>query len=182
MADAFRYDGRMVRLHFLLGVSLASLALASAAACSSSDDAGDTSTSSSSSSSSSGGTADGGGAKDSGTPPGTDAGADGGVDTSVNACKTFKDETAAGSARTITWAFSVSSSPERCMRVKKGQAVTWNGDFASHPLGPKGGDSPNPISAGAVGTAAAVTFPTAGVFGYECTIHPGMTGAIEVVE
>ena len=30
--------------------------------------------------------------------------------------------------------------------LKVGQSVTWNGDFGTHPLGAKGGDTPTPIT------------------------------------
>lgn len=177
MPAGFGYAAAMARLHFVLGVSVSSLALAGAVACSSEGSTGDTSSSSSSSSSSSGGVTDGGGAKDSASDAPTDAGA------SVNACNTFKDETAASSARAILWDFAVATAPERCMRVKKGQSVTWNGNFTSHPLDAQGGATPNPItSSAAVANSVTIAFPNAGTYGFVCTSHPAMTGAIDVVE
>jgi plastocyanin len=59
--------------------------------------------------------------------------------------------------------------------------VTWSGDFTVHPLGPFGGDTPNPItSAGATGSVT-IAFPTAGTFGYHCQVHAQLNGAILVV-
>ena len=62
------------------------------------------------------------------------------------------------------------------MKIKAGQTVTWKGDHTLHPLGAKGGDASNPIK-----EAETVTFPAAGTFGYVCTAHATMTGAILVV-
>ena len=122
--------------------------------------------------------------------PASETGTDGGSDTStaadtapaaLNGCNNFVDRTATGASRTITWDFPVSTAPERCMTIKKGQEVTWSGDFAEHPLMAKGGDMPNPI-AGAEANAGKATFATAGTFGFECGNHPSMTGVIKVTE
>ena len=72
------------------------------------------------------------------------------------------------------------SNTDRCWTIKKGQDVTWNGDFTMHPLMVQGGDKPNPISA--PDTAGKVTFPNKGTFGFVCGNHPQMTGAIQVIE
>jgi plastocyanin len=144
-----------------------------------SSDATDSGASSSSSSSSSSGGTDasadtGNGKADSGTDAGT---------APVNSCKNFKDETAVGSARAITWDFAVASAPERCMRIKVAQTVAWNGNFSLHPLGGQGGKTPNPVDGADQSTStASVTFPTAGTYGFVCTAHPAMQGAIEVIE
>ena len=77
--------------------------------------------------------------------------------------------------------------PERCMKIKVGQTVTWSdgasgpADFVSHPLGANGGDTPNPVPNVDKATGN-VTFTKAGTFGYLCTNHPAMIGAIQVVE
>ena len=65
------------------------------------------------------------------------------------------------------------------MLIKTGQTVHWNGNLAIHPLGAKGGDNPNPMSS--VDSAGRVAFPSAGTFGYTCTVHEPMIGAIRVV-
>ena len=99
----------------------------------------------------------------------------------VNGCSSdnlYADLTGAGADRTLTWDLSVQSSPKRCMKVRVGQEVVWNGSFVAHPLAALGGDSPNPISNHVNGH---VTFTSAGTFGYTCTIHAVMTGAIRVV-
>ncbi|MBX3187454.1 MAG: hypothetical protein KF819_10585 [Labilithrix sp.] len=126
--------------------------------------------------SSSGNPADASATEDSASPD--DAGADTGAPVELNSCKTYVDQTAAGAPRTIPWdLLTLNAAPERCMKIKKGQTVTWNGDLDAHPLGPEGGDKPNPIS-----NTSTVTFNAAGTFGYICDIHPAMIGAIQVVE
>lgn len=95
---------------------------------------------------------------------------------SLNGCTTYVDRTAEGASREITWGFSVASTPEACMKIKVGQTVTWKGDHMLHPLGAKGGDASNPIK-----EAQTITFPAAGTFGFVCTAHSTMTGAIVVV-
>lgn len=156
----------MARMRPLRSSSLLLLVAAvSLAACSSS----------SSSSSSSGGPTDGGGTDSGGTE--SDAGSDAG--TAPSNCTTFTDHTADGDARTITWVITVASDPNRCMKIKAGQTVTWDGDLTQHPLGPNGGDTPNPVSN--VDMSGKVTFPNAGTFGFKCEVHPAMIGAIQVV-
>jgi plastocyanin len=72
-----------------------------------------------------------------------------------------------------------------CVKVKVGSKVTWAGSFASHPLAPNGGDTPNPIpsqSADVDGGAVSITFTAKGTFGFECSFHPSiMFGAVQVV-
>jgi hypothetical protein len=129
-----------------------------------------------------GGNGEGGGGGDGGGGGGG-GGKDAGVDAApvvLNDCKAFKDLSGAADTRTIPWTIPLVA-PERCMTIKKGQTVTWNGDFGPHPLVVKGGDLPSPIADvdPAVKTA---TFDTAGLFGYECSNHPSMIGAINVTE
>lgn len=112
------------------------------------------------------GTGTGTGTPDSSVPSGPE----------LNGCKTYVDLTADAAKREITWGFSVSNTPEACMRIKAGQSVTWNGDFGLHPLGPKGGDTPTPIT-----NTATVKFDKAGTFGFVCTAHSTMQGVILVV-
>jgi plastocyanin len=61
----------------------------------------------------------------------------------------------------------------RCLKIKAGQKVTWNGDFSSHPLtaagcNPPGGDA---IPATSTGTTTSVTFATKGTYGFYCMNH-----------
>jgi len=73
------------------------------------------------------------------------------------------------------------------MKIKVGQSVTFVAqgggvpDFLSHPIGANGGDPGNPITNIDTDTGEA-TFPTAGTFGFTCTNHPAMIGAIQVTE
>jgi plastocyanin len=133
------------------------------------------------------------------TPATTDAGSSGnpeppppppaeaGAPLPVNACtigKNYKDHSAAGDSRTLEWDFSIAQSPDRCMTIKAGQSVTWSTsggppDFTTHPLAAAGGNTPNPIT-DIDTTTGKVTFPKAGVYGYQCGNHPAMTGAIQV--
>ncbi len=94
----------------------------------------------------------------------------------LNGCKTYVDKTADAAIREITWDFPVSSTPEACMKIKAGQTVTWKGNLGSHPLSSKGGDTPNPIT-----NTAQTKFDKAGSFGYVCTLHANMLGAVLVV-
>jgi plastocyanin len=163
----------------MLGTGICASGLA-VAGCSS--DATDTGSSGGGNGEGGGGGDGGGGGNGDGTGGGKDAG-DAGADAAasvVNACKTFVDRSAAGGSRTLTWDFAVATAPERCMTVKKGQDVTFSGDFVMHPLVASGGDKPNPISA--PDATGKVTFPNAGTFGFVCGNHPAMTGAIRVVE
>lgn len=106
----------------------------------------------------------------------------------LNGCllATFVDRTAAGAARTITGPATLTPSQwsPPCMRIKAGQSVTWNvaATFALHPLEAAGGDSNTPIAtpAGAL-TTITYAFPNAGLFGFDCGLHPFiMQGAILV--
>jgi plastocyanin len=94
-------------------------------------------------------------------------------------CTAYVDRTAAGADRNLNWVLSISSNPARCMTVQVGQTVTWSGSFSSHPLINDGGDTPNPIEGH--DATGHVTFTKAGTFGYICSIHATMTGAIQVV-
>jgi plastocyanin len=90
----------------------------------------------------------------------------------------YLDRTAAGADRQLTWDFGIAIDPERCMQVRTGQTVVWNGDMDTHPLAGQGGDMPNPISFHQNGS---VTFNTVGTFGFVCLNHSTMKGAIKVV-
>jgi plastocyanin len=101
----------------------------------------------------------------------------------VNGCTVFEDHTAVGDARAIAFggANGLKYVPS-CMEIKVGQTVTWNGDFATHPLQAFNGDTPNPIVAPDAGaTTDPIAFPTAGTFGFHCGVHANMVGAIKVI-
>lgn len=109
----------------------------------------------------------------------------------VNGCTlaTATDLTAAGSP-TVTFggAAGFVYAP-KCARISVGQAVTFSGAFASHPLRagvvvggvlmPQPG---GPIVSTDTGTTATFTFPATGVFPYYCNVHgaSGMTGVVYV--
>ncbi|CAN5568858.1 hypothetical protein BH09MYX1_BH09MYX1_24470 [soil metagenome] len=97
---------------------------------------------------------------------------------SLNGCtdSAYSDQTAAGA--TITWDFTVSP---KCVKIKAGQSVTWNGDFATHPINPFGGDNGSQVPSVSTGTTAKGTFASAGTFGFHCLNHPSMLGAVKVV-
>jgi plastocyanin len=99
----------------------------------------------------------------------------------VNGCIIFTDRTAAAADRTLTWDLTIATSAERCITVKVGQVVAWAGAFATHPLTASGGDTPNPVPNYGSGVHGTVTFNAAGTFGYKCTVHATMTGAVQVV-
>jgi hypothetical protein len=90
----------------------------------------------------------------------------------------YVDRTATNADREIFWDFTIFGDPERCMQVRVGQTVTWGPDLESHPLAGQGGDMPNPINLHENGS---VTFVAPGTFGYFCTSHTSMKGAIRVV-
>ncbi len=91
----------------------------------------------------------------------------------------FQDRTMAEEKdRSLSWDFSITTTPERCMQIQVGQSVQWNGDFDNHPLAGSGGDTPNPITLHQDGK---VTFNQVGTFGYVCLAHSPMKGAIKVV-
>ena len=109
----------------------------------------------------------------------------------VNGCTlaTATDLTAAGTP-TVTFggAAGFVYAP-KCARISVGQAVTFSGTFASHPLraGVVVGGVPQPQPGGPIastdtGTTATFTFPAAGVFPYYCSLHGGggMNGVVYV--
>jgi plastocyanin len=117
----------------------------------------------------------------------TDSGAFDAAKPPENDCTVFADRTADAASRSIQWDLGITGIPERCIKIKAGQVVTWvNGaavaDFGSHPLLIY---VPPAIVDG--GTAPAVdeatgkaTFPTKGLFGFACGIHPSMRGVVVV--
>lgn len=112
---------------------------------------------------------------------GSDAGSD--AAGPVNGCTTFTDMTADGGVIVGPASSNPSQYAPNCVHIKAGQSVTWNGDLTDHPLGPFGGDSPNPITSVNTGTTVTYAFPTPGTFGYRCEIHTSlMFGAVEVTQ
>jgi hypothetical protein len=128
----------------------------------------------------SGGISDSGGTSSGGFSSG---GTGGGEPELVQDCSSFLDRTAEDASRIIPWGFGISGAPERCLRVRVGQSVTFEGSFSTHPMGAAGGDVPSPIvgdyPVGAV--EYNVDFVSAGTFGYYCLTHATMRGAIEAV-
>ena len=62
----------------------------------------------------------------------------------------------------------------KCLKVAAGATVTFNGDFAAHPLSPstnRGMTSGNPITLTNTGTTTSFTFPTGGFYAYTCLFH-----------
>lgn len=98
----------------------------------------------------------------------------------VNECTeaSYLDRSAAGADRSLTWDYSFISDPERCIVVRVGQSVTWVGSFGDHPLQGYQGDVPNPIDAHQNGV---VRFDRVGVFGFRCSAHLEMRGAVRVI-
>jgi hypothetical protein len=133
----------------------------------------------------SGGSSGGGtGGRDSGGPDtatdGSFDGADGdaGSDDAapapvLNGCTAYADRTAPSASRSLPWDESIAGLPERCIKVSVGQSITFAGDLGEHPVVAYGGDMPNPIPG---------PFTVPGVFGYLCTAHSEMIGAVWVVE
>jgi len=114
------------------------------------------------------------------TGDGGGGGGGGGGGSTINNCTTFVDQTSSSDARKITWDLSVATAANRCMMIKKGQTVAFEGNFTMHPLVAAGGDSPNPFAS--VPDTGKVTFATTGTYGFVCNLHSSMTGAIKVVE
>lgn len=108
----------------------------------------------------------------------------------LNGCTSYVDRTAEGASRVIQWDTTLFQREERCMQIKRGQKVTFAtddtgstpGDFDAHPLGAQGGDTPNPVASALEKNTGEVSFASAGEFGYICTVHPAMIGAILVTE
>lgn len=104
----------------------------------------------------------------------------------LNGCTVYRDLTAADAGiRNINWTLPVVPPlPDGCIRIKKGQSVTWtpSPDFTTHPLAssPKG-NLPSPISDGVGATPKIIAFPNEGVFPFVCKVHTGMQGVIHVV-
>jgi plastocyanin len=100
----------------------------------------------------------------------------------LNGCTVYEDRTATDADRELNFAQSLATDPERCIKARVGTSVCFHtSSFATHPLVASGGDTPNPIPNVSAGTDYCVALTRPGVFGYRCTAHPAMTGAIWVV-
>jgi plastocyanin len=86
----------------------------------------------------------------------------------------------AGPVAVTPW--DTSSSVPRCIKIKTGQIVTW-ASSAVHPLIAQGaGTTPSPIPSTEMTSAASITFPNVGNYGFWCAVHQSiMEGAILVV-
>ncbi len=85
----------------------------------------------------------------------------------------------AGAARTVTLK-DISFSP-RSLTISRGTAVTFafRDDGTTHNVTSTAGRRFKPIANRSSGSVRR-TFPRAGTYRYECTLHPGMTGRITV--
>lgn len=79
----------------------------------------------------------------------------------------------------------------RCVIIRAGQSVTFEMDFAAHPLVPgvphgptAGATTPNVIPRTVRGASVEVAFPSAGNFPFYCNTHGhvGMAGVVRVVQ
>lgn len=109
----------------------------------------------------------------------SETGADSALGFSLNGCTeaSMVDMTAAGAV--ISWGAPVTP---RCVKILKNQTVTWNGPFATDPLGSFGGDNGSPIVLTTSGASVKFTFTKTGAFGFHCLNHPSELGVVEVVE
>ncbi len=173
----------MILRRVVVAMSFVSFAIgvADLAACSSSDKP-PASTSGIGTSGGTGGGGGGGGGDGGGADGGADASGTDAAPAPENGCTVFTDRTADTASRTLEWDLNIVTAPERCMKIKAGQTVTFgNGadagaDFSSHPLViylPKGGTAPT-----ADQTTGQATFPAPALYGFACGIHPTMRGVI----
>jgi plastocyanin len=64
------------------------------------------------------------------------------------------------------------------LSIAAGSAISWtNGDSANHTVTFDDGSCDTPVNSGATVT---VTYSTPGTYAFHCTIHPNMTGSLEV--
>lgn len=106
--------------------------------------------------------------------------------TTVNGCDpATAEDHKADATTTVTFPTGGLKYSPPCIKIAKGNAVKFDGSFASHPLsGGQDGtmDATSPITHTTTGTTATFTFPNAGTFPYFCDFHfsSGMEGAIFV--
>ncbi|MEZ4404956.1 MAG: hypothetical protein R3A52_00490 [Polyangiales bacterium] len=106
--------------------------------------------------------------------------------TAVAPCNTPSDYT---TGSTVRFGGAVGTAYEpRCLTVRVGDSVTFEGAFSGHPLAPSSrGTSGTPIARTTAGTTATFRFTAAGHFPYFCEFHgsnagDGMSGVVRVVE
>jgi len=99
----------------------------------------------------------------------------------LNGCSSYVDRTADDADRTLNWTYGIDSDPERCIKIKVGQTVTFEGNLNTHPIDAQGGDASNPFT-GAESSTPTFTFTRAGIFGFVCVYHEEMQGAVWVVD
>ena len=92
-------------------------------------------------------------------------------------CTTYTDRTAAGASREVSFGggLGLSYSP-KCIKIKKGQTITFKGSFAGHPL-KASCEEATAIPATNSGTTKTVTFNTPGYYSYYCTFHSSTSGS-----
>jgi plastocyanin len=98
----------------------------------------------------------------------------------VETCATadYVDQTATAAVTVTPWDTTLG---KKCIKVKAGSTVTWAAS-ATHPLVATGGTTPSPIPTTAATAPQTLTFPNAGVYGFQCAVHLSlMHGAIWVV-
>jgi plastocyanin len=106
--------------------------------------------------------------------------------TALAPCTSAGDYAAASTVR-FGGALGSAYSP-RCVTVRVGDTLTWEGAFSSHPLSPSTrGTAANPIARTTTGTSAPVRFPRAGFYPFYCEFHGndaggGMSGVVQVIE
>lgn len=126
-----------------------------------------------------GGRHDAGLTADSGTDAGTDAGTP--CPAAFAGCTAFEDRTGAGDDRSVTFDFTP---VPKCLKVRAGQSVTFNGPSAVHPLSQACG--PAEVIPDHTTSSGSFTFSDPGDYGYFCDVHgtsggAGMAGAVQVI-
>ena len=108
-----------------------------------------------------------------------DAGSDSGaaMPPLLNGCSVYEDRTADDANRTLEWSEDIEGTPDLCIKIRAGQSVEFDGSKTFHPIAAHGGDTPTPFAT----LQDTYTFPNAGTFGYICTEHEEMIGAVWVV-
>jgi plastocyanin len=110
------------------------------------------------------------------------AAADGGCPAGYAGCVSFADATGPAASRVIT--FRDYEYTPKCLRVRAGQSVTFQGDFVVHPL--RTSCAPERVLLESSGTSTTFTMRLPGFYGYYCLDHgneigQAMAGAVEVV-
>jgi len=94
----------------------------------------------------------------------------------------FDDRRADAATRSIAFPIAGGYDP-RCMTIRAGQSVTFIGDLALYPLGPRGngpGPAQSPIVLTTTGTSVTFTFPARGRFRFGSPGSPTLRGTIDV--